>query len=89
MADYAGLVANAGARIIGGCCGTTPAHVARMRAALDAHEPGPSPDPDTIVARLGEISQGARAQLGGDLSVAGGSASGRGGRVSRRRKGGA
>src|SRR5664280_929094 len=25
----------AGARIVGGCCGTTPAHVAAMRAALD------------------------------------------------------
>ncbi|HEU0243897.1 MAG TPA: bifunctional homocysteine S-methyltransferase/methylenetetrahydrofolate reductase [Candidatus Limnocylindrales bacterium] len=26
----------AGARIVGGCCGTTPAHIAAMRAALDA-----------------------------------------------------
>ena len=26
----------AGASIVGGCCGTTPAHIARMRAALDA-----------------------------------------------------
>jgi len=25
-----------GARILGGCCGTTPAHIAAMRAALDA-----------------------------------------------------
>lgn len=30
-----GLVA-AGARIVGGCCGSTPAHVAALRAALDA-----------------------------------------------------
>jgi len=88
MADYADLVANAGARIIGGCCGTTPEHVAHMRAALDDHEPGPTPEAETIVDRLGEISQGARAQLAGDLSVAGGSASGRGGRVSRRGGGG-
>jgi methionine synthase / methylenetetrahydrofolate reductase(NADPH) len=29
----------AGARIIGGCCGTTPAHIRAMRAALDAHAP--------------------------------------------------
>ena len=85
MADYAGLVVDAGARIVGGCCGTTPTHVAAMRSALDAHVTGPSPDVDTIVARLGEISQGARAQLGGDLSLAGGSASGRGARTSRRR----
>jgi homocysteine S-methyltransferase len=27
----------AGAAIIGGCCGTTPEHIAAMRAALDAH----------------------------------------------------
>jgi 5-methyltetrahydrofolate--homocysteine methyltransferase len=26
----------AGATIVGGCCGTTPAHIAAMRAALDA-----------------------------------------------------
>ena len=26
----------AGARIVGGCCGTTPEHIGRMRAALDA-----------------------------------------------------
>jgi len=25
----------AGARIIGGCCGTTPAHIALFRAVLD------------------------------------------------------
>ncbi len=29
----------AGAVIIGGCCGTTPAHIAAMRAALDAISP--------------------------------------------------
>ena len=29
-------VLDEGARIIGGCCGTTPAHIAAMRAALDA-----------------------------------------------------
>ena len=86
MADYATLAIDAGARIVGGCCGTTPAHVAAMRIALDGHEPGPSPDVGTIVSRLGEISQGARAQLDGDLSVAGGSASGRGGRPAGRRR---
>jgi len=30
------LALAAGARIVGGCCGTTPAHVAAMRAAVDA-----------------------------------------------------
>lgn len=39
----------AGASLIGGCCGTTPAHIAAMRVALDARRgaaPGdPRPDP--------------------------------------------
>jgi len=29
----------AGARLVGGCCGTTPAHIAAMRAALDTVAP--------------------------------------------------
>lgn len=35
MADYARMAYQAGARIIGGCCGTSPAHLAAMRQALD------------------------------------------------------
>jgi len=31
---------DSGARIIGGCCGTTPDHIAAMRAALDALDAG-------------------------------------------------
>jgi homocysteine S-methyltransferase len=34
FAEYARRFADAGASIIGGCCGTTPAHIAAMRAAL-------------------------------------------------------
>lgn len=48
MEDYARLARDAGARIIGGCCGTSHAHVAAMRKALDAHDPGPRPDHDRI-----------------------------------------
>jgi methionine synthase / methylenetetrahydrofolate reductase(NADPH) len=36
FANYAKRFYDAGARIIGGCCGTTPEHVAGMRRALDA-----------------------------------------------------
>ena len=32
----------AGAAIVGGCCGTTPEHIAAMRRAIDAFEAGPS-----------------------------------------------
>jgi homocysteine S-methyltransferase len=34
FAEYARRFAEAGVAIIGGCCGTTPAHIAAMRAAL-------------------------------------------------------
>ncbi|MPV86807.1 betaine--homocysteine S-methyltransferase [Ostreibacterium oceani] len=36
MAEYAKTAAQSGIRVIGGCCGTTPAHLRAMRAALDA-----------------------------------------------------
>ena len=35
MADYARRMRELGVRIIGGCCGSTPEHIAAMRAALD------------------------------------------------------
>ncbi len=34
LAEYATRFAAAGARLVGGCCGTTPAHVRKMRDAL-------------------------------------------------------
>ena len=36
FADVTSRMLDAGARIVGGCCGTTPAHIAAMRAVLDA-----------------------------------------------------
>lgn len=35
--DYALEFWKAGANVIGGCCGTTPEHIAAMRTSLDAH----------------------------------------------------
>jgi methionine synthase I (cobalamin-dependent) len=55
MADYARLALDAGARIIGGCCGTSPAHLAAMRRALDGHVKGDPPTLDDIVARTGPL----------------------------------
>ncbi len=37
FADYALRFARAGVHLIGGCCGTTPHHIAAMRKALDEH----------------------------------------------------
>ncbi|MEK7701041.1 MAG: bifunctional homocysteine S-methyltransferase/methylenetetrahydrofolate reductase, partial [candidate division NC10 bacterium] len=39
MAEYAGRMVDAGARIVGGCCGTTPQHIAAMREVLDRRSP--------------------------------------------------
>ncbi|MBI4609896.1 MAG: bifunctional homocysteine S-methyltransferase/methylenetetrahydrofolate reductase [Candidatus Rokubacteria bacterium] len=35
MAEYAGRMLEAGARIVGGCCGTTPEHIRAMRKVVD------------------------------------------------------
>jgi len=75
MADYAVLARDCGATIIGGCCGTTPAHLVAMRAALEATPRGPRPDLDTIAARLGAFS-----------SASDGSGGEAGGRERRRRR---
>ncbi|MCB2102249.1 MAG: betaine--homocysteine S-methyltransferase [Rhodobacterales bacterium] len=56
MADYAVLARDAGARIIGGCCGTKPEHVAAMRRALDERPRGETPDLEAITARLGALT---------------------------------
>jgi 5-methyltetrahydrofolate--homocysteine methyltransferase len=63
MVEYTQMCLDAGARIVGGCCGTTPEHVRVMRAAMDAHTPGAAPGMEEIVERLGDISRGARKQF--------------------------
>jgi len=37
FADFAKAAIDAGARLIGGCCGTTPSHIAAMRVVIDEH----------------------------------------------------
>lgn len=85
MARYVELAMDAGARIIGGCCGTSPEHIKAMRAAMDQHVPQGKPHLDVILRDLGSVSKGAQAQLAGDLSVEGGALSGGGGRKRSRR----
>ena len=55
MSLYVVLALDAGARIVGGCCGTKPAHLAAMRRAMDSHRPGPRPDLASIEAALGKL----------------------------------
>ncbi len=76
MADYAHLAIDAGARIVGGCCGTSPIHLAAMRQAIDSHTPGPRPGRADIEAKLGKLVAPPRDASAGD---------GREGRRERRR----
>ncbi len=78
MADYARLAIDAGARIIGGCCGTSPEHLAAMRASIDAHlaqPPCERPSMETIVERIGPMANAAPGATTGE------------GRERRRRRG--
>jgi methionine synthase I (cobalamin-dependent) len=65
MASYAGLAVDCGARIVGGCCGNTPAHVAAMRRGLDGRQAGARPDLGAIVAALGALAAPPAAQAAG------------------------
>ncbi len=49
FADCATTFVNIGATVIGGCCGTTPEHIAAMRRALD------QPSADFVDLHIGEI----------------------------------
>jgi 5-methyltetrahydrofolate--homocysteine methyltransferase len=69
MARYATMARDAGARIVGGCCGTSPEHVAAMRHALDHTAAGPAPSLEQVQAELGEVSRGAHAQAGGEHTI--------------------
>jgi 5-methyltetrahydrofolate--homocysteine methyltransferase len=90
MADYAVMARDLGARIIGGCCGTEPKHVAAMREALETRPKGEAPDLQTIIDTLGPLT-GSTADLvaakadngGGDDDGGGGGRRGR--RGGRRR----
>ena len=86
MAEYARLALDAGARIIGGCCGTTPEHLRAMRRALETHVRGSKPSTEMIEARLGALSAGATAQLRGEMDRQAGAAPGAAQRRPSRRR---
>lgn len=76
MAEYARLARDAGARIIGGCCGTSCEHLAAMRKALDDYTPRPRPTIEEIVDKIGPLRNKTASESGGDS-----------GRERRRRRG--
>ena len=55
MHDYTKLAIDAGARIIGGCCGTSCNHLKEMRTAIDTHISGRRPELHDIVECIGPL----------------------------------
>ena len=68
MADYVHLAINSGAKIIGGCCGTTFGHIKAMRKAMDEHQMNGPPSMPDIEDKIGKMSKGSRAIFLGDDS---------------------
>jgi methionine synthase I (cobalamin-dependent)/5,10-methylenetetrahydrofolate reductase len=70
--DYALAFCEAGASLIGGCCGTTPEHIAAMRSALDGEQSGCSPAVGEIItvteAEERETAPEAPSRLAGRLA---------------------
>lgn len=56
MNTYARLAYDAGAQIIGGCCGTQPEHLTAMKAHLNATSAGVAPTLEDIEEKLGPIA---------------------------------
>ena len=83
MATYTKMAIDSGARIIGGCCGASPNHISMMRKTIDSYVRSEVPSLEEIERHLGPVTSGAKAQMRGDLSIAGGAA-GPGSRNSRR-----
>lgn len=81
MADYARLALDAGAKIIGGCCGTTYEHVRAMRNSLEDYSGGARPTVEQVESRLGKVSALAH---GTDTAAQGAARRGREGRGRRR-----
>ncbi len=58
MTAYAELALEAGARIIGACCGSLPAHIAQIRSVVDRYEStGVAVDRGAVESRLGTVSR--------------------------------
>ena len=56
MAKYARLAVDAGARIIGGCCGTSPEHLRAMAESIAGYSRAQAPSVESIVATIGPLT---------------------------------
>ena len=56
IANYACMARDSGARTIGGCCGTMPEHLQKIRIALETRQPHPKLSLNQISQALGPFS---------------------------------
>ena len=68
MSQYVQIAMNSGAKIIGGCCGTSFDHVRAMRKAMDQHSVSSPPTLQEIEERVGVMSEGSKLIFQGDDS---------------------
>ena len=68
MSQYVQIAMNSGAKIIGGCCGTSFDHVRAMRKAMDQHSVSSPPTLQEIEERVGVMSEGSKLIFKGDDS---------------------
>ena len=69
MADYVQIAMNSGAKIIGGCCGTSFDHIRAMRKAMDEHQISSPPTLEQIENMVGPMSKGSKSIFQGDDST--------------------
>jgi homocysteine S-methyltransferase len=67
--EYALAFCEAGARLIGGCCGTTPDHIAAMRAALETTPLGCGPSVSELSMPVERVEYAAEAESPSQLAT--------------------
>ena len=55
MGDYACLAVDSGARIVGGCCGTSFKHLASISQAVHTHQKAARPGEASVIEKLGPL----------------------------------
>ena len=74
MAQYARRMIEAGARFMGGCCGTTPEHTRRIREFVESAQPSrsttpPGPTRDVTVDSVPQAPLAERSELGAKFAA--------------------
>ena len=67
MSEYARLAIDGGARIIGGCCGTSYNHLAAMRHAIDSHTKRSRPTVAEVIEKIGPMRNKEAAEQGSEV----------------------